>query len=232
MKRSAEPEMMDLPGQPRDLLIDDLHNLRTINRYLGCYRNVLRGLAHVLDRRSECEFTLLDVGTGNADVPATIVRWARRRNLRARISCLEQDAVTLEEAADQTRAFPEIKLVRGDALTPPFAPGSFDFVLASQLLHHFANEQIVSVLRSWSRLARRAIIVSDLVRHPLAYYGIGLLTKALTHNIMTRTDAPLSVRRALTVEEWRDVFRQADIGRFSVEWALPFRICGLIWLEN
>lgn len=232
MRRSAELEMMDAPGQPRELLIEDLRNLRTINRCLGCYRNVLRGMAQALNGRSEREFTLLDIGTGNADVPATIMRWARRRKLTARISCLEREAVTVEEAADQTRAFSEIKLVRGDALRPPFAPASFDFVLASQLLHHFADEQMVILLRTWARLARRAIIVSDLVRHPLAYHGIRLLTKAFTRNIMTRTDAPLSVHRALTIEEWRAVLCEANVGRFRVDWALPFRMRAVIWLRK
>jgi ubiquinone/menaquinone biosynthesis C-methylase UbiE len=223
--------MMDLP-QPRELLIEDLRNLRAINRYLGAHRNVLRGLAQALNGRSEREFTLLDVGTGNADIAAMIVRWARRRRLAARVSCLDREAATLQEAADQTRAFSEINLVRGDALRPPFGPASFDFILVSQLLHHFGNEQIVSLIRTWARLARRAIIVSDLVRHPFAYHGIRLLTKAFTRNIMTRTDAPLSVRRALTIEEWRAVLREANVGRFRVDWALPFRMRALIWLRN
>jgi ubiquinone/menaquinone biosynthesis C-methylase UbiE len=192
----------------------------------------LRALADELNGQSLRGFSLLDVGTGNGDIPATIARWARRRNLAARISCLEHEAVTVEAAADQTRAFSEIKLVRGDASRPPFAPASFDFVLASQLLHHFADEQMVTLLRTWARLARRAIIVSDLVRHPLAYHGIRLLTKAFTRNIMTRTDAPLSVRRALTIEEWRAVLREANVGRFRVDWALPFRMRALIWLRN
>jgi len=232
MNRSTELEMMDLPGQPRELLLDDLRNLRSLNRYLGCYRNVLRALTGALRGQSKREFTLLDVGTGNADIPATIVSWARRRRLSARLSCLERDAVTVGAAADQTRAHPEIKIVRGDALRPPFRRASFDFVLASQLLHHFPDEQIVDLLRTWAALARRAVIISDLVRHPLAYHGIRLLTKVFTHNIMTRTDAPLSVRRALTIEEWRAVLREADIGRFTVERALPFRMRALIWLEN
>jgi hypothetical protein len=91
---------------------------------------------------------------------------------------------------------------------------------------------MVSLLRSWACLARRAIIVSDLVRHPLAYHGTRLLTRAWTSNIMTLTDAPLSVRRALTMAEWRDVFRLANVGRFTVEWVVPFRMRGVIWLEN
>ena len=126
MKRSAELEMMDLPDQPRDLLIDDLRNLRTFNRYLGCHRNVLRALAGALDVQSEREFTLLDVGTGSADIPVAIVNWARRRKLIARISCLEREPITAEHAGEQTRAFPEIKVVRGDALSPPFRPAAFE----------------------------------------------------------------------------------------------------------
>lgn len=45
MQRSTELEMMDAPEIPRELLIDDLGNLRLINRYLGNYRNGLRGVA-------------------------------------------------------------------------------------------------------------------------------------------------------------------------------------------
>ncbi|MGH7794947.1 MAG: methyltransferase domain-containing protein [Candidatus Binatia bacterium] len=229
MRRSAEAEMMDLPGQPRELLIGDLRNLRRLNRYLGCYRNVLAGLAGALRGQGIREFTLLDLGTGSADVPATIVGWARRRKLTAQISCLEREAITVEQAAIRTRNFFEITVVRGDALAPPFAPRSFDFVLASQLLHHFSTAQIVGLLRTWAELARRAVIIGDLVRHPLAYHGIRLLTNTFTRNVMTRTDAPLSVRRSLTIEEWQDVLRQADIGPFHLERALPFRVRAVFW---
>ncbi|HEX9786979.1 MAG TPA: methyltransferase domain-containing protein [Candidatus Binatia bacterium] len=232
MKRSAEAEMMDLPDQPRELLIDDLRNLRLINRYLGCHRNALRGLARAMGGRSARRFALLDVGTGSADIPAVIAQWARRRKIAAHISALEREGVTLELAAARTRDFSEISIIRGDALAPPFRAKSFDFVLASQLLHHFPDEQIVALLRTWAGLARRAVIVSDLVRHPLAYHGIRLLTKTFTRNVMTLTDAPLSVKRALTVEEWRALFRRADVGNVFVEGALPFRVLGLIWPQG
>jgi ubiquinone/menaquinone biosynthesis C-methylase UbiE len=224
--------MIDFPGQPKDLLVGDLRNLRRINRYLGCHRNALRGVARAMDGRRTLQFTLLDVGTGSADIPAVIAHWARREKFHCHIGCLERDATTVEQAAAQTRGMPEISLVRGDALAPPFGAKSFDFVLASQLLHHFSDDQIVALLRNWARLARRAVIVNDLLRHPLAYHGIRLLTKSLTRNLMTLTDAPLSVKRSLTVDEWRALFRRADAGDFFVEWALPFRMLGMIWPKS
>jgi SAM-dependent methyltransferase len=232
MKRSTQKEMMDLPGQPKELLAEDLHNLRIINRYLGSYRNVLRGLARLVGEQKMDRFTLLDIGTGSGDIPTAIVRWARRQQIAARISGLEQEVTTVEEAADQTRNFPEITLVRGDAAAPPFGAGSFDFVLASQLLHHFKDEQIVALLRTWAKLARRAIIIADLVRHPVAYHGIRLLTHGFTRNMMTRTDAPLSVQRACTISEWSELLRRADVGTLRIQSMFPFRVLALISLTS
>jgi len=232
MKRSYEKEMMDLPGQPRELLEDDLRNLRIINRRLGNYRNVVRGLNRLVGARKLNRFSLLDVGTGSGDIPTAIARWARRNGIAVRISALEPEPVTVAQAAEQTRDFSEVTVVRGDGMAPPFHSASFDFVLASQLLHHFSEEQIVRLLRIWSPLARRAIIVSDLVRHPLAYYGIRLLTKCFTRNAMTRTDAPLSVARAFTLGEWRALLREADIGPFQILSAFPFRVMALIFAKG
>ena len=232
MRRSAEPEMMDLPGQPKELLAEDLRNLRVINRYLGCHRNVLRGLARLVRTNKLQAFSLLDVGTGSADIPEVIVRWARRNHVTARITGLERDTVSVEQAVEQTRNFPEITIVRGDGVAPPFGAASFDFVLASQLLHHFTDAQIIAALRSWARLARCAIIVNDLVRHPLAYHGIRLVAKTFTRNEMTRTDGPRSVQRACTISEWRELFGRANIGKFSVQWALPFRVLGVISISR
>ena len=232
MKRSAEKEMMDLPGQPRELLVGDLANLRALNRLLGCHRNALRGLARLVREQKLRDFSLLDVGTGSGDIPGAIARWARQHRLHARITAIDREAVSVEEAAGQTRAFSEISLLCGDGAAPPFGAASFDFILASQMLHHFPDDEIVTMLRAWARLARRAIIISDLVRHPLAYYGISLISKAFTRNAMTLRDAPLSVRRALTISEWARLLRRADVGSFRVQWMFPFRVLGLISLKG
>ncbi len=251
MKRSMEQEMMDLPGNPKEVLDGDLRNLRILNRYLGGYRSVLHGLDRLVGAAKLRRFSLLDVGTGSGDIPARITSWAAQRGIKASIVALEPEPVTARMAAILTKRqlnppfIPlsqrgkegdlrrrEIAVVRGDGNVPPFCAASFDFVLASQLLHHFSEEKIIELLRAWSRLARRAIIVSDLVRDPVAYYGIRLLTKLCTRNVMTLTDAPLSVRRAFTIAEWRELFRRAEIGPSQILSIFPYRVLVLVSLTK
>ena len=223
MKRSAEKEMMDLPGNPKDLLVEDLHNLRRINRYLGGYRGVMKGLKRLVGKDKMSRFSLLDVGTGSADIPRIIVQWARDQGIEARVIALEPESVTAQEAVHQTQQWPEITVIRGDGIAPPFKAASFDFVLSSQMLHHFPEDKIIALLKAWSRLARKAILVSDLVRDPLAYCGIRVITQLFTRNEMTRFDGPLSVRKALTLNEWRKLFREAAVGPFRLVPIFPYR---------
>lgn len=224
MRRSLEKEMMDLPGNPAQLLEEDLKNLRTINRALGAYRGVLRSLEDFRRKTEITGFSLLDVGAGSGDIAVAIVRWARRRGISGRVVALEPDWVTAALSRRQTLEFPEISIVRGDGRSLPFPPSSFDFVIASQMLHHFSEAEIIFFLRAWSTIARRAVLISDLIRHPLAYYGIHLLTRLFSRNEMTRVDAPLSVQRAFTLAEWRELFQRAGIGEFSLTSFFPFRL--------
>jgi 2-polyprenyl-3-methyl-5-hydroxy-6-metoxy-1,4-benzoquinol methylase len=232
MKRSLEQEMMDLPCDSPRLLEEDLANLRVINSYLRAHHGVLRGLERAVRAHNIDRFSLLDVGTGSGDIPVRIAEWARKNALRAQITALDTEAVTVSAAVRQTRGFPEIIVMRGDAAAPPFNAGSVDFVLASQFLHHFTEEKIIALLRTWSGIARRAIIVSDLVRHPLAYLGIRTLTRLFTRNIMTLTDAPRSVQRSFTIAEWRELFRRANVGPFQTFSVFPFRVIAWVSLER
>ena len=91
---------------------------------------------------------------------------------------------------------------------------------------------MVELLRRWAHLARRAILIGDLIRHPVAYHGIRLLTSLTTRNKMTLTDAPLSVQRALTFREWRDLLTRAAIGPIDIFSVFPYRVAACIDLEG
>src|SRR5258708_21094126 len=137
MKRSYEQEMMDSPNHPQDLLEEDLKNLRLFNRFLGGYRCVEWAIAEVVCQQRLKSFSLLDVGTGSADIPVRIVRWCQRRSIDITVVALDRDPGTSRLAPPRTPSRPETPALRGDAANLPFAPPSFGFVSASPLLPHF-----------------------------------------------------------------------------------------------
>jgi SAM-dependent methyltransferase len=232
MRHSEQSELMDQPDVAPELLEGDLSNLRLLNRALGAKRGIFKLLAATIAQNRLKEFSLLDVGTGSADIPVAIVEWARRNRVAARIVALDRHPVTAAIARRRAGNYPEIAIVRADACAPPFRPGVFDFVLTSQVLHHFHEPELPALLRLWAGLARRALLVSDLVRHPIAYAGIKLLTSLFTRNPLTRADAPLSVRRAFTVDEWREIFRRAAVGPADVLTLFPFRVFARLRLSR
>lgn len=215
---------MDLPISSEDLLAGELKNLRRLNRYLGGYRGIEAALGELVRQHGLKHLSLLDIGTGSADIPGRIVGWCRRRKIGVSIVALDLDPLAAKLARQAVTDYREISVVRGDGAQAPFAPQSFDVVLTSQFLHHFSEEKIVALLKNWRQLARCAVIVSDLVRHPVAYYGARLLTRLITTNVMTRTDGPLSIKRAFTLSEWRELCRRAAKDEVRLTPVFPFRV--------
>jgi ubiquinone/menaquinone biosynthesis C-methylase UbiE len=166
--------------------------------------------------------SLLDVATGSADIPRALRRAASRRGQSVDITGLDQSPDVLAEAGRYGGQ--ELSLVRGDARHLPFGDAEFDIVSLCLALHHFDPEDAVLVLTEMWRVARSGVVVIDLHRNAVAYCGVWLLTRTMARNRLTRHDGPLSVLRAYTVPEVRDLVATAGIDGGDVRWHPPARV--------
>jgi ubiquinone/menaquinone biosynthesis C-methylase UbiE len=210
--RSDARELMDAPGLDPDELAGNLRDIRRVNRHLGGAAVVLRRLPELIGPPDPGRrITILDLATGSADIPLAVAAWARRRNVDLRIVASDISEEMLAEARRQLGGHPDITLARYDARSVPLPDGAFDIVLCSLSLHHLPPDDAVLVLGEMHRLARRGFILNDLRRSRAGYLAALAAAKATTRNRLTRNDAPLSVLRAYTSAELRELLHQAGI---------------------
>ena len=202
-ERMSLPELLDLPHDSfaRDELEGALNDLTLVNSYLGNGRAVLKHLAAMNAETADEGFTVLDVATGTADIPIAIAKWARQEGIRACITAVDLDPLTMDIARKRTAPYPEITLAVADGFDLPFAEKSFDYVLCSKTVHHFSEEKALQMIKEISRVARRGYVIVDLRRSWIAYVLIFLLARLFSRNRLTRSDGPLSVLKSFTPKE-------------------------------
>jgi SAM-dependent methyltransferase len=211
-ERIIEPELLDhaAPEDVREILKD----LARLNRYFGGYRvlrNILREFVGAGD-----SFSLLDVGAASGDSGAAI----RRSFPRAAVVSLDRQFSHLGGAAQPKLA--------GDAFHLPFRPASFDFVFCSLFLHHFSNDEIVELLRSFGRVARRAVLAIDLDRGPFAFRFLPATTWLFGWNHIFVHDGKISVQAAFKKEELLGLARCAGLADARVAIHRPWARLSLV----
>ncbi len=221
LRRSAETELLDQPGHDYAALAENLQDLRELDRYLGGTALTWRALWPLLRELPHgAPATLLDVATGGADGPRGLVARAHRHGYDLRPFASDRLADVLQLARVAGAHFP---LIQHDALAIPLHDRAIDFVTCSLALHHFDPPAAVALLRELHRVARRGVIVNDLCRGRLAYWGARLLALGPWH-AMARHDGPLSVLRAYTIAEARALIAQAGLADARIAGGPLFRM--------
>ena len=199
---------MDAPGvNPRDLE-RSLKFIRRINWFLGYSRTTLGYLRQFSKGwKSSDKISVLDVATGSADIPGAISVWARNRSMNVSLLAVDRHPHTARVAFNRAG---NLDVVQADARALPFADQSVDYVMTAMFIHHLSEADVVAVLKEMNRVARRGIIVSDLLRHKRAYAWITLFT--LFANPMVVHDARVSVAQAFTKAEILELCRAAGLG--------------------
>ena len=205
-------ELLDGPLDDRAVIIGNLRDLARVNRRLGGARLTADAIEALAP--GTAPISVLDVGTGGADIPLTLIERGRAQHRLITVTGIDKRPEVLAAAALADRritATGELALRVGDARSLPYPDDAFDIVHASLLLHHLEPAVARAVLAEMARVARLGVVINDLVRGRRAWLGAWLLTHAITRNRFTRHDAPLSVRRAYTVDEMTALLATAGL---------------------
>jgi SAM-dependent methyltransferase len=210
-------EILDDVGVDAETRVRSIADVTRSNALFGGRRAAVGGVSPLLVAGSP--LTILDVGTGLADIPASLERLARRRGARIFSIGLDEASDLLVAAKGSLGA-----AICGNARMLPFRDRSVDVVVCSQLLHHFADDELAAIIRELHRVARVRVVIADLRRSWIAAAGFWLASFPLRFHPVTRHDGVVSVFRGFQGSELSEVVRRATGVVPHVERSLGFRL--------
>lgn len=219
MQRVVTPELLDSDEGSTHEIAASLADLRRINRWFGSISTICNLVKKIAEQSSRRRFTMLDVGGASGDIAA-----AAQQRLRS--SGIDLQTTLLDRASSHMNGnFPA---TAGDALHLPFRAKAFDLVACSTFMHHLDSDEIIRFVNEALRVARVAVLINDLRRHPLhlalVYAGFPLFRSRLT-----RHDGPASVRRAYTPQELLDLLKLTAASRIQISNHYLFRMGVIVW---
>jgi ubiquinone/menaquinone biosynthesis C-methylase UbiE len=222
MKRAVIPELLDTDSGSAAEIAASLSDLRRVNRWFGGVATTQCLVQHVAKELGSSSFSLLEVAAGSGYVPQAARQKLANGGVRLEITLLDRALSHLSTNGSHDRA------VAGDALALPFPDTSFDLVGSSLFAHHLTPQQLVQFVNEGLRVCRTAVLINDLVRHPL-HLALVYAGYPLYRSRLTRHDAPASVRRAYTPQEMRALLAQTAASRVEIHPHYLFRMGVTAW---
>lgn len=195
MKRINIPELLDTDACPPEEVSVSLRDMARINRWFGGVSTTVELIRRASRTAGINRLSLLEVAAGLGEVPKIAARKLSREGITVSVTLLDRARTHLPAG---------IRAVAADALALPFSDGAFDLVSCNLFAHHLEPDQLLGFVKEALRISRFAVLVNDLVRHPLhvalVYAGFPLMRSRVS-----RFDGVASVRRSYLPEEIQQI---------------------------
>jgi SAM-dependent methyltransferase len=223
MKRINTPELLDTDDCPPQEVVVSLRDMARINRWFGGVSTTVALVRKVAVATGMHRLSLLEVASGLGELPKIAAQKLSSEDITVDVTLLDRASTHLPAGH---------RAVAADALAMPFPDGAFDLVSCNLFAHHLEPDQLILFVREALRVGRSAVLINDLVRHPmhvaLVYAGFPLMRSRIS-----RFDGVASVRRAYIPEEIQRTlasgFSPASTPRIEVFRAPLFRMGITIW---
>jgi ubiquinone/menaquinone biosynthesis C-methylase UbiE len=222
MRRVNRPEILDSDACSAAEVQATLAVIGRVNRRFGGVSTSQKLVEEAARSAGLSRLSMLEVAAGSGDLPEIV-----RQNLAP--SGITLDVTLLDVARSHLPRGKRAVVANG--LQLPFSDGSFDLLSCNLFAHHLSPEQLHRFVNEGLRVCRHAVLINDLVRHPI-HLALVYASYPLMRCRIAWLDGLTSVRRAYTPSEIRKLLathvscetKQLDIFRHHL-----FRMGITIW---
>jgi len=221
--RSTAPEIMDNFLMEGEILRDALDKIASINQLLGGNKVTLEGIKTLIkDQPQSAPIRILDIGCGNGDMLRTLADYANKTGLNFMLTGVDANQFTVEHARNLSAGYDNISYQCKDIFDQLKQPVNSDIVLCTLTLHHFKEEEIIKLLKHYSKV-RIGIVINDLERSAMAYYLFTALCFVFRLNDMSREDGLVSILRGFKKDDLLLYSKKLNFKNYSIIWKWAFR---------
>ncbi len=225
-ERSQQTELMDGENISYAEFAQCLKELTWINRLTLAYRPTLNWLKYDVPwhRHQSAPIAILDVGSGSGDMLRRIARWTQRNNQSAVFTGVDLNPHARKLAMTIKSPVLSLRFVTANVFSFPI-DRLYDVIISSLFTHHLTNDEIIHFIRWMNDHAKIGWFINDLHRHCLPYLFIKSAVRLFSRNRLIRHDAPVSVARSFTRQDWLKITQQAGLKpeKLYIRWHFPFR---------
>jgi len=226
MRRFDAPEILDSDScSPADVVMC-MRDLGRVNRWFGGVNTTQEMVQHVAHVTGKKHISLLEVAAGSGEVSELVRRRLAKRGITLAVTLSDRSQSHLPHARGESQSHSLVS----DALALPFRDGAFDLVSCNLFAHHLNAQQLGQFAREGLRVSRRALLINDLVRHPI-HLALAYAACAVMRSRVAWLDGLTSVRRAYVPDEIRKMLAPAcaPSGRVEVSLHYLFRMGVTVW---
>ncbi len=219
--RSNKKELLDGDGIPFEDIKLNMQELETINTLLGGHNITLKGVRSLLQGKQSVH--ICEVGCGGGDNIKAVMNWCKKNHITATFTGIDIKDTCISYARENLGNSTTIDLICSDYKLVSFEKKP-DIIFSSLFCHHFSEGELTEMVKWKYMNSTSGFFINDLQRHPLAYHSIKMLTRIFSSSYLVKNDAPLSVERGFSRQDWINIFDLAKIGTdHEIIWQWAFR---------
>lgn len=221
--RSYDAELMDDFSSEGDVIDQTLKELENVNVYLGGNGLSIKALKRLIFENKQVEYTIADLGCGGGYSMMHMADWAKKSGTKIQLTGVDANPNIITFAEKNSAHYKNISYQSKDIFSAYFQNQQFDIIHCSLFTHHFTDDELIDLLKIWSKQGNIAIIINDLHRHTISYYFTKWIIRALSKSEMVRYDSVLSIKRSFKRKELMSILEKAGIINYTLKWKWAFR---------
>lgn len=216
-----------------EVLRDALDKIASINQLLGGNELTLQGVNQLLSNGDkQLTFKIVDVGCGNGDMLRKLADFGNKNNLKFDLLGIDANHFTIKHAEKLSENYTNIKYICEDIFDQEFKHLKYDIILCTLTLHHFKDDEIISLLNVFYQNSQIGIVVNDLQRSAIAYRLFQGLCFVFRLNKMSKEDGLTSILRGFKKQELIDFSKKLNFKKYIIQWKWAFRYQWIIFKKE